>query len=87
MQPRACWPPCMQAIAEACRQELARLPTTAAEDEALLQTPQGLCPRTSLGIAFRLEKKRLLSRCIEQVVTKGQETPAMPAERAAAECS
>ncbi|GAB4823521.1 hypothetical protein N2152v2_010567 [Parachlorella kessleri] len=54
-------------LANACEQELARLPTSAADDERLLQTPHLLSPRTRLAVEFRLEKKRLLERCLAKV--------------------
>jgi hypothetical protein len=54
----------MQAVSRACEEELSRLPTSVADDERLLQTPHLLSPRARLAVEFRLEKKRLLERCI-----------------------
>jgi hypothetical protein len=69
-----------QAIAEGCQRELARLPTSAAEDESLLRAPQEPPPLARLAIEFRLGKKRLLERCLAQVA-KNLKRGAAPAER------
>jgi len=43
-----------------CRSLLSRMPTSAAEDEALLSGPQQLGVRQQAAVAARLETKRLI---------------------------
>ena len=50
---------------------LAQLPTSAAEDEALLAGEAPLPPRLRLAIEYRLERKRLLQRCIARHAARG----------------
>lgn len=67
-------PPTPQALAAACWEELARLPTSTDEDEALLRqaAPHQLAQRARLAVEFRLEKKRLLRRCAENCAARVQ---------------
>ncbi|PRW57714.1 SET domain-containing [Chlorella sorokiniana] len=52
------------ALLQAAEAELASKPTSAADDERLLQTPHLMAPRQRAAVEFRLEKKRVLERAI-----------------------
>ncbi|KAL4457348.1 hypothetical protein ABPG75_012213 [Micractinium tetrahymenae] len=51
-------------LLEAAEAELAGKPTSAVDDERLLQTPHLMSPRQRTAVEFRLEKKRLLELAV-----------------------
>ncbi|KAL4858313.1 Histone-lysine N-methyltransferase setd3 [Chlorella vulgaris] len=53
-----------QALLSAAEAELAGKPSSAADDERLLQTAHLMAPRQRAAVEFRLEKKRVLQRAI-----------------------
>ena len=62
---------CVQALLRACEAEQAALPSNLAADEKLLATPHLLSSRARLALEFRVEKKRILDKCIRRLRKKG----------------
>jgi hypothetical protein len=59
-----------QLLAHAVERELAAKPTTLAEDERAMATPHLMSDRAQAATAFRIQKKKLLEKCIRKAKKK-----------------
>ncbi|EFN55457.1 hypothetical protein CHLNCDRAFT_52262 [Chlorella variabilis] len=68
-----------QALLAAAEAELASKPSSAADDERLLQTSHLMAPRQRAAVEFRLEKKRVLERAVAKSRKRLSKRAAAPA--------